>query len=149
MSAPDASLGSLGDGLLFAAVVIYALAMLGYAGEQASRKARTALTCITLIMLTFTVLAFTSIVEDLRFNQVPAPGKPAYSGIRMRDPNWNSLEDVDDLPEQLRKEIGHFFDVYKDLDPDRHSEVNGWGNREAAWERIAQAREAWAKRTAD
>ncbi len=58
------------------------------------RKARTALTCATLVLLTFTVLAFTSIVDDLRFNQVPAPGVPAYNGILMRDPNWNSLQQV-------------------------------------------------------
>ncbi len=58
------------------------------------RKARTALTCVTLILLTFTVLAFTSIVQDLRFNQVPAPGNPVYSGILMRDPNWNALQQV-------------------------------------------------------
>lgn len=58
------------------------------------RKARTALTCITLVLLTFTVLAFTSIVQDLRFNQVAAPGKPVYSGILMRDPNWTSLQQV-------------------------------------------------------
>ena len=58
------------------------------------RKARTILTCITLILLTFTVLAFTSIVQDLRFNQVPAPGKPGYTGILLRDPNWNALQQV-------------------------------------------------------
>jgi hypothetical protein len=58
------------------------------------RKARTALTCTTLVLLTFTVLAFTSIVQDLRFNQVPAPGNPVYAGILMRDPNWTSLQQV-------------------------------------------------------
>lgn len=68
------------------------------------RKARTMLTCITLVMLTFTVLAFTSIVENLRFNQVPAPGKPAYSGILMRDPNWNPLQEV--AHRQLDDEFG-------------------------------------------
>ena len=36
--------------------------------------------------------------------------------VPWNDPGWNTLEDVDDLPEQLRKEIGHFFDIYKDLD---------------------------------
>jgi cytochrome c-type biogenesis protein CcsB len=46
MSAPDAGLGTLGDGLLFGAVVVYGLAMLGYAGEQASRKARTSVTSV-------------------------------------------------------------------------------------------------------
>ncbi|MGB8651799.1 MAG: c-type cytochrome biogenesis protein CcsB [Mycobacteriales bacterium] len=44
MTVPDQGLGRLGDGLLFAAVIVYALAMLGYAGEQASRKARRAVT---------------------------------------------------------------------------------------------------------
>ena len=43
---PDKGLGQFGDGLLFAAVVVYALAMLGYAGEQASRKARRSVTAV-------------------------------------------------------------------------------------------------------
>ena len=58
------------------------------------RRTRTVLTCTTLILLTFTVLAFTSVVQDLHFNQVPAPGTPVYSGILMRDPNWNALQAV-------------------------------------------------------
>ena len=62
------------------------------------------------------------------------------------DPGWNELEDVDDLPRQLRAEIGHFFDVYKDLDTDRHSEVRGWGNRAAAPETIERARRAYRER---
>jgi inorganic pyrophosphatase len=63
--------------------------------------------------------------------------------VPCQDPGWNSLEDIDDLPAQLRAEIGHYFDVYKDLDPGRHSEVNGWDNREAAFETIARARDAF------
>ncbi len=43
---PDQGLGQFGDGLLFAAVIVYALAMLGFAGEQASRKARRAVTAV-------------------------------------------------------------------------------------------------------
>ena len=63
--------------------------------------------------------------------------------VPLSDPGWNTLNDVDDLPEQLRKEIGHFFDIYKDLDPDRHSEVKGWGDRDAALETIEKARQAF------
>jgi inorganic pyrophosphatase len=59
------------------------------------------------------------------------------------DPGWNYFEDVDDLPGQLRAEIGHFFSVYKDLDPDRHSEVKGWAGRNAALETVAKARRAF------
>ncbi len=43
---PNEGLGQLGDGLLFSAVVVYALAMLGFAGEQASRKARQSITAV-------------------------------------------------------------------------------------------------------
>jgi hypothetical protein len=68
------------------------------------RAVRTGLTCITLVLLTFTVLAFTSIVEDLRFNQVPAPGTPVYNGILLRDPNWNALQQV--AYRQLEDEFG-------------------------------------------
>ena len=43
---PDKGLGQLGDGLLLTAVIVYALAMLGYAGEQASRRTRRALVSV-------------------------------------------------------------------------------------------------------
>lgn len=59
------------------------------------------------------------------------------------DPGWNRLEDVEDLPEQLRSEISHFFAVYKDLDTNRHSEVKGWADRTAALGTIAEARKAF------
>jgi inorganic pyrophosphatase len=63
------------------------------------------------------------------------------------DPGWNELEDVDDLPSQLRAEITHFFTVYKDLDSDRHSEVKGWGDREKALETIEGARRRYLDRS--
>ena len=63
--------------------------------------------------------------------------------VPCHDPGWNELTEVDELPAQLRREIGHFFSVYKDLDPDRHSEVQGWGDRDAALETIEQGRKAF------
>jgi inorganic pyrophosphatase len=57
------------------------------------------------------------------------------------DPGWNRLEQTDDLPDQLRKEISHFFAVYKDLDPDKESEVQGWGDRDQALRTIEEARQ--------
>ncbi len=42
----DETLAQLSDGLLFGVVVVYALAMLGFAGEQASRRARRAVTSV-------------------------------------------------------------------------------------------------------
>jgi inorganic pyrophosphatase len=60
--------------------------------------------------------------------------------VPCEDPGWNHLADVEDLPAQLRAEVGHVFSVYKDLDADRHSEVKGWADRDAALETIRRAR---------
>ncbi|MBV9312053.1 MAG: inorganic diphosphatase [Solirubrobacterales bacterium] len=61
--------------------------------------------------------------------------------VPLEDPGWTGLEGLEDLPDQLRLEIGHFFDIYKDLDPRRHSEVKGWSDRETAVAEIEAARE--------
>ncbi|MFN4227554.1 MAG: FtsX-like permease family protein, partial [Candidatus Ratteibacteria bacterium] len=58
------------------------------------RKTRTALTSITLILLTFTVLSFTSIKSYLKFNQILRPNKPAYTGLLLRDRNWTPLQEI-------------------------------------------------------
>ncbi|HEY2771153.1 MAG TPA: inorganic diphosphatase [Solirubrobacteraceae bacterium] len=63
--------------------------------------------------------------------------------VPCHDPGWNTLEEIDDLPRQLQREISHYFAVYKDLDEDRHSEVKGWGTREEAYHRIEWAREQY------
>lgn len=60
------------------------------------------------------------------------------------DPGWSHLDDIDGLPSQLRAEISHFFSVYKDLDPSKHSEVTGWAGRDAALKAIEQAQERFA-----
>ena len=57
------------------------------------RKARSILTCCTLILLTFIVLSFTSVVTGLRYNVVPAPGEPRYDGIMLRTAMWSPLEE--------------------------------------------------------
>ncbi len=56
------------------------------------RKARTALTAVTLILLTFTVLSFTSVKSFLRSNEIRLSHKPSYQGIMLRDRSWLSLE---------------------------------------------------------
>lgn len=61
------------------------------------RKARTVLTCITLVLLTFTVLSFTSIVSTLRFNKVPArkdADTHIYDGIMIRGAMWESQQEI-------------------------------------------------------
>ncbi len=58
------------------------------------RKMRTTLTSITLILLTFTVLSFTSVKSYLKFNQILRPNKPVYKGILLRDRNWSPLLEI-------------------------------------------------------
>lgn len=60
--------------------------------------------------------------------------------VPCHDPGWNHFDEVDQLPAQLRAEIGHFFSVYKDLERNRHSEVLGWGDREAGLQTVQEAR---------
>lgn len=60
-------------------------------------------------------------------------------------PEWDSIypnmEEVSQLPSALLNEIEHFFDVYKDLEPDKHASTNGFGNREDALRLINEAYE--------
>jgi inorganic pyrophosphatase len=59
--------------------------------------------------------------------------------VPTHDPGWNHAEVLDDIPEQLRREIAHFFSIYKDLE-DKPVEVEGWKSREEALEVIEDAR---------
>ena len=45
------------------------------------------------------------------------------------DLRWDHLQDVGDVPEHLLAEIKHFFEVYKDLEPGKTSNVGDWGGR--------------------
>jgi inorganic pyrophosphatase len=59
--------------------------------------------------------------------------------VPISDPAWSTLENLDDLPNQLAQEIEHFFSVYKDLEQ-KKVKVDGWHSREAAIEEIETAR---------
>jgi inorganic pyrophosphatase len=52
--------------------------------------------------------------------------------------DWRSLQDV---PPHLLREIEHFFDIYKDLEPGKSTEVRGWEDRNVAEAEIERARE--------
>ena len=57
------------------------------------RKLRTALTFVTLLLLTFTVLSFTSIQTTLKFNQIERDNEGLYEGMMIRSKAWNPLEE--------------------------------------------------------
>jgi inorganic pyrophosphatase len=52
--------------------------------------------------------------------------------VLARDPQWDGATDIGDVPEHLRNEIAHFFSIYKDLEPNKRTEVKGYVNRKAA-----------------
>ena len=60
--------------------------------------------------------------------------------VPFEDPNWSHMNELADLPPQLRDEIEHFFTIYKT--PEGKSvEVQGWEDREVAEALLVEARE--------
>ena len=51
--------------------------------------------------------------------------------VPLEDPNWNGMEQLDDLPRTLRKEIEHFWSIYKEPEG-KPVEVQGWEDRDVA-----------------
>ena len=64
--------------------------------------------------------------------------------VPTHDPGWNHAETLDDIPEQLQREITHFFSVYKQLEG-KDVEVDGWRSREEALEVIEDGRRLQAR----
>jgi len=60
--------------------------------------------------------------------------------VPLQDPSWSGISDIHDVPPQLRNEIEHFFQVYKDLEG-KKTETSGYGNRAEAQAIIAACRE--------
>jgi len=67
--------------------------------------------------------------------------------VPLADPNWNRAAHLEDLPEQLRGEISHFFSVYKTLEQ-KDVVVDGWYPREEALKVIEESRQRYAQTSA-
>jgi inorganic pyrophosphatase len=61
--------------------------------------------------------------------------------VPARDPRYEGLRDLGDIPAHLRAEISHFFDVYKELEPGKGTDVRGWQDLAAAEQEISAALE--------
>lgn len=55
---------------------------------------------------------------------------------------WRDLHEV---PEFMKLEIHHFFDIYKQLEPGKRTETLNWDDREAAEREIAESQERYAR----
>lgn len=65
--------------------------------------------------------------------------EPKVVCVPLSDPNWESVTDLEELPEQLRDEIAHFFVSYKRREG-HEVQDDGWEGAAAAERVIEQAR---------
>jgi len=62
--------------------------------------------------------------------------------VALGDPLHRYIKKLDQVPEQRLIEIEHFFATYKLLE-DKHVDVNGWADLEAALEQLRDDRKRW------
>jgi inorganic pyrophosphatase len=61
--------------------------------------------------------------------------------VPLKDASWLRTTDVHDVPPELRNEIEHFFQVYKDLELGKEgTRTHGFGNRADAERVVEEAR---------
>ena len=65
-------------------------------------------------------------------------GDAKVLAVPAKDPRWDFIQDLADVPEYTKKEIEHFFEHYKDLEPGKWVKTEGWGDAAEA-EAIVQA----------
>lgn len=58
--------------------------------------------------------------------------------VQTKDPRYSHIQDIDDVPEQTKNEIKHFFEHYKDLEPGKWVKVGDWHGRADA-EKLIEA----------
>ena len=59
--------------------------------------------------------------------------------VPARDPRSADVQDLGDVPDYVLAEISHFFDVYKELEPGKDTDVRSWQGRDAAEQEIRAA----------
>jgi inorganic pyrophosphatase len=60
--------------------------------------------------------------------------------VPAEDPRYDHIDDLDDVPQQLRDEVDEFFETYKNLEPGKQTETLGWEDRQTALDAIEHAR---------
>jgi inorganic pyrophosphatase len=59
--------------------------------------------------------------------------------IALNDPVFGAMTALDDITPLRRAEIEHFFTIYKELEPDKATEIIGWEDAEGAMKAVADA----------
>lgn len=55
------------------------------------------------------------------------------------DVRFEQFQDIDDIAQDVKDEIEHFFTHYKDLEPGKEVHGSGWGDKAAAEKILAEA----------
>ena len=67
------------------------------------------------------------------FNMTDDGGSDAkVIAVLEKDVRWSHIQDIGDIPEFTKKEIEHFFEHYKDLEPGKWVKTEGWQGRAEA-----------------
>jgi inorganic pyrophosphatase len=67
------------------------------------------------------------------FNMTDDGGSDAkVIAVLEKDVRWSHIQDLADIPEFTKKEIEHFFEHYKDLEPKKWVKTEGWQGRAEA-----------------
>lgn len=61
--------------------------------------------------------------------------------VQTKDPRYAHIKDITDLSDQIKAEIKHFFEHYKDLEPGKWVQVGDWKNAAEAERLIKEAQE--------
>jgi inorganic pyrophosphatase len=63
--------------------------------------------------------------------------------VQAKDPRWQHIQDIQDVPQATKAEIEHFFEHYKDLEPGKWVKLGGWQNKAAAEKVLAAGYESY------
>ncbi|MFB6203476.1 MAG: inorganic diphosphatase [Candidatus Nanohaloarchaea archaeon] len=66
--------------------------------------------------------------------------------VPVEDPRWEGVEDIEDLHDHDMREIEEFFSTYKNLEPKKTVEIEGWGDSEEAKEAIEKSQRLYSEK---
>ncbi len=58
--------------------------------------------------------------------------------VPVKDPQWNWVNNLDDVPPHILREVTHFFEIYKELE-DKKTRVGEWHKRDVALKVIEES----------
>lgn len=65
--------------------------------------------------------------------------------VPVEDPRWDDVQDLEDINEHKRDEIAEFFRTYKNLEPKKTVEIEGWGDAEEAREAVEHSMDLYQR----